>query len=127
MLRAGCNDESTRDAACLFFPGTGGIVRRMKRAPAIFAIVVFLAVSVFAVDLTGTWNAKVDLGGQGGSPTFVLKQDGEKLTGTYAGALGEAPLTGAVKGNEVAFDFEVQGAKVHYAGKLNADGTQIEG
>ena len=85
------------------------------------------AVAAHAATLTGTWNAKVDLGGQGGTPTFVLKQDGEKLTGTYSGALGEAPLTGTAKGTDVSFDFEVQGAKVHYAGKLNADGNQIEG
>lgn len=112
---------------CLFFRGTGGIVRRMKKAPAIFATVVFLAVSVFAVDVTGTWNAKVDLGGQGGSPTFVLKQDGDKLTGKYSGALGEAELHGTIKGNEVAWDFEASGAAVHYAGKLDSTGNKMEG
>ncbi len=81
----------------------------------------------FAADVTGTWNAKVDLGGQGGSPTFVLKQDGDKLTGTYSGALGDAPLHGTIKGNEITFDFEAQGAAVHYAGKVDADGKKMEG
>jgi hypothetical protein len=99
----------------------------VKKLSAITATVVLLAVAAFAANITGKWNATVDLGGQGGTPTFVLKQDGEKLTGTYAGGLGEAPLTGTIKGNEVTLDFEVQGAKVHYAGKLNAEGTQIDG
>ena len=99
----------------------------VKKLSIALAIVLLAAVAAHAASLTGTWNAKVDLGGQGGTPTFVLKQEGDKLSGTYAGALGEAPVTGTVKGNEVTFDFEVQGAKVHYAGKLNADGTQIEG
>src|SRR5262249_48991642 len=99
----------------------------VKKLSIALVIVLLAAVTAHAASLSGTWNAKVDLGGQGGTPTFVLKQEGDKLTGTYAGALGEAPVTGTVKGSEVTFDFEVQGAKVHYAGKLNADGTQIEG
>ena len=86
-----------------------------------------LAASLFAADVTGTWNATVDLGGQVGTPTFVLKQDGEKLTGTYNGALGEAPLHGTIKGSDITFDFEVQGAAVHYAGKLDADGKTMKG
>jgi hypothetical protein len=56
-----------------------------------------------------------------------LKQAGEDLTGTYSGALGEAPLTGTVKGNDVALDFEVSGYKIHYAGKLAAGGKTMEG
>lgn len=99
----------------------------MKRALGILAIVFLFAALLFAVDLSGTWNAKVQLGDQSGSPTFVLKQDGEKLTGTYSGALGEAPLTGTVKGNAVTFDFEVSGAKIHYEGKLDQDGNKMEG
>src|SRR5258708_36489793 len=102
-------------------------VRRMKKLSSILATVVVLSLAAYAASISGTWNAKVDLGGQGGTPTFVLKQDGEKLTGTYSGALGDAPLTGTVKGNAVMFDFDAQGAKVHYEGKLNADGTQMEG
>jgi hypothetical protein len=101
---------------------------RKARLALLCVFVVFLAVSLYAaVDLTGTWNAKVDLGGQGGSPTFTLKQDGEKLTGTYSGALGEASVTGTVKGSDVTLDFEVAGAKIHYAGKVDKDGKKIEG
>ena len=87
----------------------------------------FVAVLVFAADVTGTWNATVDLGGQGGTPTFVLKQDGDKLTGTYSGALGDAPLHGTIKEANIVFDFEVSGAAVHYEGKLDADGKTIKG
>lgn len=113
--------------ACLPFPNADGILRCMKRVPAILAMLLFLSAAMLAADVTGTWNATVDLGGQGGTPTFVLKQDGDKLTGTYSGALGDAPLHGTIKGSDVVFDFEVQGAAVHYAGKLSADGTKIEG
>ena len=100
----------------------------MKKVSLIFALMAFTAVALFAAtDLTGTWNAKVDLGDQKGTPTFTLKQDGEKLTGTYSGALGEAPLKGTVKGNKVVWDFEASGAQVHYAGTTSADGARIEG
>ncbi len=49
------------------------------------------------------------------------------LTGTYSGALGEAPIKGTVKGNDVTIDFDASGAAVHYAGKISADGNKIEG
>jgi len=100
----------------------------MKRISLIFAFMALTAIALCAAtDLTGTWNAKVNLGDQQGSPTFVLKQDGEKLTGTYSGALGEAPIKGTVKGNEVTIDFDASGAAIHYAGKVSADGAKIEG
>ena len=38
---------------------------------------------------------------------LILKQDGEKLTGHYSGQLGEADLTGTIKGQEFTFKFTV--------------------
>jgi len=67
------------------------------------------------------------VGGQTGSTTFVLKQDGENLTGTYSGAFGEAQLKGTVNGNKVTWSFEASGAQVHYAGTISSDGNKIEG
>lgn len=100
----------------------------MKKALVLLAAVLCIASTALAADLTGTWNAKVELNtGQSGSPTFTLKQDGEKLTGTYSGALGDAPIKGTVKGSDVTIDFEVSGAQIHYAGKVDKDGKKIEG
>ncbi|HEY6348693.1 MAG TPA: hypothetical protein VI636_04710 [Candidatus Angelobacter sp.] len=100
----------------------------MKKSLLLLPALFLLAATAFAVDLTGTWNAKVELGGgQSGSPTFTLKQDGEKLTGTYSGALGDAPIKGTVKGNEVTIDFEASGAEIHYAGKVDNEGKKMEG
>jgi hypothetical protein len=112
----------------LRFPQADAIVRSMKKASMISAMLLFTAASLFAAaDLTGTWCAKVDLGAQKGSPTFNLKQEGEKLTGTYSGALGESQIRGTVKGNEVTWDFEASGVAVHYAGKISDDGSRIGG
>jgi hypothetical protein len=99
----------------------------MRRALAGLIAVILLAAVASAADISGTWNATVNLGDQTGSPTFVFKQDGEKLTGTYSGALGDAQLRGTVKGNEISFDFDASGITVHYAGKLDAAGKKIEG
>lgn len=98
-----------------------------KKTLAVLTLLVFAALPLLAADVTGTWNAKVNLGDQAGTPTFVLKQDGEKITGTYSGALGEAPVHGTIKGNEITLDFEASGAAIHYAGKLDAAGKKMEG
>lgn len=60
------------------------------------------------LDVTGTWAFQVETSGGSGTPTMTLKQDGEKLTGHYSGQLGEAPLTGTVKGNAVEFTIDVK-------------------
>lgn len=82
---------------------------------------------LLAADISGTWQGKVETEMGSGSPVFVLKQNGEKLTGTYAGALGEAPLRGTVKGQDVQLEIEVQGAKVVYSGTLDASGQTMKG
>ena len=98
------------------------------RGTLVLGLLVLWAAAVYAaVDLSGTWNVQVDLGSQKGSPTFVLKQDGEKLTGTYSGALGESPIAGTVRGSDVTIDFEASGAKIHYSGKVDKDGKKISG
>jgi hypothetical protein len=109
-------------------PPAGGIVQGMKKPLATLTTILMTTAWLFAAStLSGTWNAKVDLGSQTGSPTFVLKQDGQSLSGTYSGALGEAPLKGAVNGKKVTWDFEVSGAQVHYTGTISDDGSKIEG
>jgi hypothetical protein len=100
----------------------------MRKTLLALATLLLLPLASFAAtNVTGKWNAKVDLGSQGGTPTFVLKQDGDKLTGTYSGQLGSSDITGTVKDSSVKFDFEVMGLKVHYEGKVSDDGSTIEG
>jgi len=54
-------------------------------------------------------------------PVFTLKQEGEKITGKYKGQFGEADVTGKLKGNEIEFSFEAQGAKITYTGTVDKD------
>lgn len=58
-----------------------------------------LTAGLTLADVSGKWTAQVDTDMGSGEPTFVLKQVGDKLTGTYSGQLGEAPVTGTVKGD----------------------------
>lgn len=78
-----------------------------------------------ALDVSGAWALEVNAAGGSGTPTVTLKQEGEKLTGQYSGQLGEAPLSGTIKGNAIAFQFDVdvQGTslRVVYAGTVDRD------
>ena len=99
------------------------------------SIIRVLTIVVFAIGLlstarldaqgtnvTGEWAFNVTTDQGGGTPTITFKQDGEKLTGKYAGQLGNADLTGTVKGNAIHFTFniDVQGqqAPVTYDGTV---------
>ncbi len=80
------------------------------------------------VDVTGSWSFEVETPAGSGAPSFTFKQDGEKLTGKYKGAFGEADLTGTVKGNQVDFSFKVSGqieGTVVYTG--TTDGKTMKG
>jgi hypothetical protein len=60
-----------------------------------------------------------------GSPTVVLQQKGEQLTGTFNSQIfGEAKLSGSVKGKVIEFGFEGdaggQTIKVSYKGTIES-------
>ena len=59
------------------------------------------------VNVTGKWLFNVETGAGSGTPTMTFTQDGEKLTGKYNGQLGNADLAGTVKGQDIAFSFNV--------------------
>lgn len=68
------------------------------------------------VNLTGTWDLQYMSNPDKGpvrpiKMTFVLKQEGEKLSGTFSGVgpMPPCPVTGAMKGNQVVFGWEMPG------------------
>ena len=73
-------------------------------------------------DVSGIWAFTVQSAAGTGTPTVTLKQAGEKLTGHYSSQLlGEAELTGTVKGQTITFTVvgEIQGMKL----ELRYNGT----
>jgi hypothetical protein len=89
-----------------------------------------LPASAAAADITGTWEVTIHYsGGDHRKSTYVLKQDGEKVTGTYHGLLGPADVTGTVKGNDVTMSVTVQSLTTitaHFSGKLTS-ATKMSG
>ena len=80
------------------------------------------------VDLTGKWVFTVQTEAGTTTPAVTFKQEGEKLTGHYSSqTLGEAELTGTVKGQNVNFSFTAdlggQAAPVTYAAKIEDKDT----
>lgn len=77
------------------------------------------------VDVTGTWELTIETPQGTSNPTAILKQDGESLTGTYKGRMGEVALKGSVKGSDIKFEFTVnaQGTDltITYTGKVDGD------
>ena len=79
-----------------------------------------LPVSATAVNITGTWEVTIHYPPPDGDyqATYVLKQDGGKITGTYHGMYGPAEVTGTIKSNDVALIVTVHGSTARFSGKV---------
>jgi hypothetical protein len=99
----------------------------MRRMLVISLAAAAVASVAWAADanVTGTWTMNVETSAGPGTPTFVLKQSEKNVSGTYSGALGEAPVTGTVNGNEVTLKFTISAPgmelAVTYAGAVEGD------
>lgn len=97
----------------------------MKRFLLNILLLAAAASSAFAAEnAEGTW--KWSLTGQTGETTLNLKQDGQKLTGSYTNQFGKADIAdGAFKDETVAFkvnrEFNGQAFVIKYSGKLSGD------
>jgi hypothetical protein len=91
----------------------------LNRIGRLALIVVVLSCVAFAADISGAWQFSLQTPTTKGSPSFEFKQDGEKLTGTYSGKFGKAPLSGTVKGDQVEFAFDAPSGHFHYLGAVD--------
>jgi hypothetical protein len=88
-------------------------------------VLMLCALFAFGADVSGTWQLSVETSQGTGSPTLDLQQKGEQLTGTFhSQILGDAKVTGTVKGNAIEFSFEGdaggQTLKVNYKGTIES-------
>jgi hypothetical protein len=108
-------------------------LRRMFLAASAAAATGFLLLSTSAIaadaNIAGEWVLTVESQMGTSNPQFSLKQDGAKLSGTYKGQLGEAPVTGTVTGNEFAINFQVnaQGMDLAVTYSGTVDGSDMKG
>jgi hypothetical protein len=68
-----------------------------------------LPASAASADITGTWEVTIHYPPPDGDyqATYVLNQDGEKITGTYHGLCGPADVTGTIKSEGVVLSVTV--------------------
>ena len=94
----------------------------MRIGALVLVLTALVAVPADAQDVSGTWTAFVELDVGSGEPTFVFKQDGSTITGTYEGTFGSAELMGTLNGNAIEFSFGAEGAgKAVYTGTIDGD------
>lgn len=90
-----------------------------------------LSMPVFAEDLTGKWIAEMQFpNGEKMQITFSFQQDGEKLSGTVGGPMGEMPIfDGIVKDKEFSFAVKMEregnAMKMLHKGKIDGDAVII--
>jgi hypothetical protein len=84
-----------------------------------------------AANVAGKWLMTLELPMGTGTPTLDLKQEAEKVTGTYTGSYGTFPLAGTVK--ERNFEFAVTMTAedmtftLAFSGVVSEDGQTMQG
>jgi len=105
--------------------------------------------SAAVADITGTWELTIHYPPPAGDylATYILKQDGKKITGTYQGAgmceagargktcrqialaspwnsvshmYGPADVTGTIKAGDVVLSVTVKGSEARFTGKVSS-------
>jgi hypothetical protein len=80
------------------------LTKPLKLALAVALTASVAVAATLAHDLTGKWDFAVVTENGTGTPVVTLKQEAEKLTGTYSSRmLGERTITGSVKGDSMRF------------------------
>ncbi len=100
----------------------------MKRLSLVVACLVVMGLMASAslvyaqgVNISGKWFFTVVTPKGSGNPVVTFKQAGEKLTGHYAGSIGEADLTGTLKDGNLTFSFvtDPKAGPAIYTGKVD--------
>ncbi len=85
--------------------------RRLIAAVVVLAALATTATAAVLHDLTGRWMLAVVTDNGTGYPTLELKQEGDKVTGTYtSNAMGNRSITGTVRGDTLSFVLSASGA-----------------
>ncbi|MEO7774332.1 MAG: hypothetical protein ABIT36_04160 [Steroidobacteraceae bacterium] len=101
---------------------TNSIVRSLTAAALLFTSTLALAADA---SLAGTWNLSIESPQGKRTPTLVLTQAGNVISGSYRSQMGEAPVTGKVTGNEFSFEVKMsrqgQDIVIGYKGTVTGD------
>ena len=91
----------------------------------LYVLLFFYVSSPDEVDVTGSWDMAVEASQGKATPVLTLRQDGEKVSGTYRGQMGQSDIQGTVKGNAIRFSvvlkFEDKEVTVVYSGTVTSN------
>jgi hypothetical protein len=103
-------------------------IRKLFAAAALVGLLVAVA---YAAGIDGKWTSEFKTpNGETRTTTYTFKADGEKLTGTVSGRMGETAITeGKINGNEISFvvvrNFRGEERKMEYKGTLSGDELKL--
>jgi hypothetical protein len=100
----------------------------MRHGLARMAYLLLVAGLAFAADVSGTWKAEFETpDGTKRTNTFVLKQEGEKLSGTVAGGQDATQIeAGTVKGDTISFEAERPFGHFKYQGTVTGNEIKLK-
>jgi hypothetical protein len=95
-----------------------------------FMLTIMLCVSFMALaaeDATGTWKGTMDTPMGSQTNTFVLKAEGDKLTGTMGNEMmGSLPISdGKVDGDKISFSITSDFGVIAYSGTVKGDTLKL--
>jgi len=99
------------------------VKRKLLEACLVLGLLCACPVAFRAADpakVAGTWKVSVRGGAGSAEQTIVLKQDGNKITGTFKGPRQSGALEGSVDGNTITFHVATR-VPLDYQGTVDGD------
>ena len=102
----------------------------MSKNPA-FPVIKVLIVLLYLVsapiamgDISGEWSFSLNVQGQSGSAVATIRQNDEKIEGTYVGQrFGKVDFVGTIVDGELDFQLNLDLGPIIYEGRLQGDGS----
>ena len=83
------------------------------------------------VNIAGKWIMTLEMSMGTATPSLELKQDGEKITGSYTGRYGTFALQGTLKERTLVFSFQMvaegETVTMTFTGEVAADAQSMKG
>jgi hypothetical protein len=86
-------------------------------------LMAIFSIAAFAADVTGSWKASIDTPNGSMDLTYVLKADGNTVTGSVQSQMGELKIDeGKIDGDKITFSVNIENmGKMTYTGTVKDD------
>jgi len=108
------------------FPGAAAIFLLLAAMlPAVWLSPSLCVLAWQKTDVTGSWDMRIEAPEGAATPSMELVQEGEKITGTYAGQMGKARLEGTLQNDRIRFSltlkFKDRNYSIVYSGTVKGN------